>query len=89
MNPQADLYCSPQTLGIDMKINLVFFRFYSLALLASFSVSAALFTSAADYTIKCGFVVHKEYILPASISVCITAIMLYIYKKLVKKIESD
>ena len=72
-----------------MKISLVFFRFYSLALLTSFIVTAALSTSAADYTIKCGFVIHEEYVIPALISVVITAVMLYIYKQLVKKIESD
>ncbi len=72
-----------------MKLNPVFFRVYSIGLLISFIVTATLVTSAADYTIKCGFVLHEKYVTPSIISVIITAIMLYYYKKFEQKMNEN
>lgn len=64
-----------------MKLSSIFLMLYPIALLISLTVSATLSTSAIDYTIKCGLVIHEEYIISAVISVVITAVMLYYYKK--------
>lgn len=67
-----------------MKFGPKFLVFYTVILLISIVVTAALVTSAADYTIKCGFVVHDRYVVPALISTLTTVLLLY-YKKIVEK----
>jgi len=65
-----------------MKFNSILLKLYPIALLISLTTSAILFTSAVDYTIKCGLKIHEAYIIPSIISVTITIIVLYFYKKL-------
>ncbi|MFC2057341.1 hypothetical protein ACFLR6_00210 [Campylobacterota bacterium] len=72
-----------------MKLSPVLFRVYSIGLLLSIIVTATLVTSAADYTTKYGFVLHEKYVVPSIISVVITVIMLYLYKKFEQKMYEN